>query len=63
MPIGAEAGIKNDEVKAASVEGIMRLLLADPIKELVLRQRGDAVVAQDVVLVARQSRNLFVDPD
>ena len=40
----------------------MRFRLADPFEKLVLRKRRDAVVAQDVVLVARQSSNLLVDP-
>jgi hypothetical protein len=40
----------------------VRLLLADTPKELFLRERGDTVVAQDVVLVAGQGGELLVDP-
>jgi len=60
--VASEACVQNDEVKPASIERVMRFRLADPFEKLVLRKRRDAVVAQDVVLVARQSSNLLVDP-
>lgn len=61
LAIGAEAGIEDDEVDAATIEGIERLFAADRAQEFGFGQRIDAVVPQDVMAVGGDFGEVAVD--
>jgi hypothetical protein len=61
LPVLSEASVKNDEMEAAHIERVVRLLLANLAEELLLGQRINAVVAQDVMLLAGKLSKFLVD--
>ena len=60
FPVAAETGVQHDKVNTPAVERVVRLLLVDPFEELFLRERIDAVIAEDVMAGLRDRRELFV---
>ena len=61
LAIGAEAGIEDDEVDAAAVEGVERLFAADRAEEFGFGQGIDAVIPQDVMAVGGDLGEVAVD--
>src|SRR5262245_51445993 len=60
LAVAAEASVEDDEMQSADIKRVMRLVLTDTLEELVLGERLDAMVAQDVVLFARQGGEVLV---